>query len=40
MMMDLMEVKDGVGIAVLARDRVRPQLLHKEHLVRKLRTCP
>ncbi len=38
MMMDLMEVEDGVGVAVLARDSVRPQLLHEEHLVRELRT--
>ena len=33
----LVEVEDGVGVPVLPRHRVRPQLLHEEHLVRELR---
>ena len=33
----LVEVEDDVGVPVLARHRVSPQLLHEEHLVRELR---
>ena len=33
----LVEVEDGVRVPVLPRHRVRPQLLHEEHLVRELR---
>ena len=32
----LVEVEDDVGVPVFARHRVRPQLLHEEHLVREL----
>lgn len=37
----LVEVEDGVGVAVLSRHCISPQLLHEEHLVGKLRrhTC-
>ena len=34
----LVEVEDDVGVPVLPRHRVGPQLLHEEHLVRELRT--
>ena len=33
----LVKVEDDVGVPVFARNRVRPQLLHEEHLVRELR---
>jgi hypothetical protein len=37
--MDLMEVKDGVRVTVLPRNRVSPQLLHEEDLVGELGAC-
>ena len=36
-----MEVEDDIGVSVLARDGVCPQLFHEEDLIRELgrRTC-